>query len=108
MLVIVVWVCFYFSVTLFVHCRVGRTARIGEKGEAILFLQPVEIDYLRDLELHGVSLTEYPFQKVLDGFPVNGEKPLKRKPISLDMHPWIMSVQRTLENYIASEVTCTF
>ena len=108
MLVIVVWVCFYFSVTLVVHCRVGRTARIGEKGEAILFLQPVEIDYLRDLELHGVSLTEYPFQKVLDGFPVNGEKPLKRKPISLDMHPWIMSVQRTLENYVASEVTCTF
>jgi len=86
----------------YVH-RVGRTARIGEKGEALLFLQPVEIDYLRDLELHGVSLTEYPFQKVLDGFPVNGDKPLKRKPISLDMHPWIMSVQRTLENYIASE-----
>ncbi|KAI5021068.1 hypothetical protein ZWY2020_054478 [Hordeum vulgare] len=88
----------------YVH-RVGRTARIGEKGEALLFLQPVEIDYLRDLELHGVSLTEYPFQKVLDGFPVNGEKPLKRKPISLDMHPWILSVQRTLENYVASEAT---
>uniref|UniRef100_A0A452XMB3 ATP-dependent RNA helicase n=2 Tax=Aegilops tauschii subsp. strangulata TaxID=200361 RepID=A0A452XMB3_AEGTS len=88
----------------YVH-RVGRTARIGEKGEALLFLQPVELDYLKDLELHGVSLTEYPFQKVLDGFPVNGEKPLKRKPISLDMHPWILSVQRTLENYVASEAT---
>ncbi|KAL6620281.1 hypothetical protein ACP70R_035420 [Stipagrostis hirtigluma subsp. patula] len=86
----------------YVH-RVGRTARIGEKGEALLFLQPVEIDYLKDLESHGVSLTEYPFQKVLDSFPVNGQKPYKRKQISLDMHPWIMSLQRSLEGFVAAE-----
>ena len=84
--------------------RVGRTARIGEKGEALLFLQPIELDYLKDLELHGVSLTEYPFQKVLDSFPVNGQKPHKRKQISLDMHPWIMSLQRSLEGFVAAEV----
>ncbi|KAJ1298220.1 hypothetical protein BS78_01G437100 [Paspalum vaginatum] len=86
----------------YVH-RVGRTARIGEKGEALLFLQPIELDYLKDLELHGVSLTEYPFQKVLDSFPINGEKPHKRKQISLDMHPWIMSLQRSLEGFVAAE-----
>ncbi|KAL5232076.1 hypothetical protein ABZP36_030852 [Zizania latifolia] len=86
----------------YVH-RVGRTARIGEKGEALLFLQHVEIDYLRDLELHGASLTEYPLQKVLDSFPVNGQRLHKRKQISLDMHPWIMSLQRTLESFVASE-----
>nr|AGT16757.1 ATP-dependent RNA helicase [Saccharum hybrid cultivar R570] len=86
----------------YVH-RVGRTARIGEKGEALLFLQPVELDYLKDLELHGVSLTEYPFQKVLDSFPVNGQKPHKRKLISLDMHPWIMSLQRSLEAFVTAE-----
>ncbi|PAN19433.1 hypothetical protein PAHAL_3G272900 [Panicum hallii] len=86
----------------YVH-RVGRTARIGEKGEALLFLQPIELDYLKDLESHGVSLTEYPFQKVLDSFPVNGQKPHKRKIISLDMHPWIMSLQRSLEGFVAAE-----
>ncbi|CAD6272075.1 unnamed protein product [Miscanthus lutarioriparius] len=86
----------------YVH-RVGRTARIGEKGEALLFLQPIELDYLKDLELHGVSLTEYPFQRVLDSFPVNGQKPHKRKQISLDMHPWIMSLQRSLEGFVAAE-----
>ncbi|OQU78038.1 hypothetical protein SORBI_3009G143800 [Sorghum bicolor] len=86
----------------YVH-RVGRTARIGEKGEALLFLQPIELDYLKDLELHGVSLTEYPFQRVLDSFPVNGQKPHKRKLISLDMHPWIMSLQRSLEAFVAAE-----
>lgn len=88
----------------YVH-RVGRTARIGEKGEALLFLQPIELDYLKDLELHGVSLTEYPFQKVLDSFPVNGERPRKRKEISLDMHPWIMSLQRLLEGFVVAEDT---
>ncbi|CAN6346766.1 unnamed protein product [Urochloa humidicola] len=86
----------------YVH-RVGRTARIGEKGEALLFLQPIELDYLKDLESHGVSLTEYPFQKVLDSFPVNGQKPHKRKMIYLDMHPWIMSLQRSLEGFVAAE-----
>uniref|UniRef100_A0A0D9WBY3 ATP-dependent RNA helicase n=1 Tax=Leersia perrieri TaxID=77586 RepID=A0A0D9WBY3_9ORYZ len=86
----------------YVH-RVGRTARIGEKGEALLFLQPIETDYLRDLQLHGASLTEYPLQKVLDSFPVNGQRLLKRKQISLDTHPWIMSLQRALENFVASE-----
>ncbi|KAK3135516.1 hypothetical protein QOZ80_5BG0419890 [Eleusine coracana subsp. coracana] len=86
----------------YVH-RVGRTARIGEKGEALLFLQPVELDYLQDLERHGVSLTEYPFQKVLDSFPAIGQKPYKRKQISLDMHPWIMSLQRSLEGFVAAE-----
>ncbi|NP_001169005.1 DEAD-box ATP-dependent RNA helicase 17 [Zea mays] len=86
----------------YVH-RVGRTARIGEKGEALLFMQPIELDYLKDLELHGVSLTEYPLQRVLDSFPVNGQKPHKRKQISLDMHPCIMSLQRSLEGFVAAE-----
>ncbi|KAG8066929.1 hypothetical protein GUJ93_ZPchr0005g15594 [Zizania palustris] len=88
----------------YVH-RVGRTARIGEKGEALLFLQPVEIDYLGDLKLHGALLTEYPLQKVLDSFPVNGQRLHKRKQISLDMHPWIMSLQRALESFVTSEDT---
>lgn len=95
---------FQISATLFVYFRVGRTARIGEKGEALLFLQPIETDYLRDLELHGASLTEYPLQKVLDSFPVNGQRLQKRKQISLDMHPWIMSLQRALESFVTSEV----
>jgi ATP-dependent RNA helicase DDX31/DBP7 len=96
---------FQVSATLFVYFRVGRTARIGEKGEALLFLQPIETDYLRDLELHGASLTEYPLQKVLDSFPVNGQRLHKRKQISLDMHPWIMSLQRALESFVTSEDT---
>ncbi|KAG6750976.1 hypothetical protein POTOM_045491 [Populus tomentosa] len=40
-------------------CRVGLTALLGEEGDSLLFLQPVEVDYLQDLEKHGVSLINF-------------------------------------------------
>ncbi|XP_072961311.1 DEAD-box ATP-dependent RNA helicase 17 [Typha angustifolia] len=85
----------------YVH-RVGRTARLGEEGEALLFLQPVEIDYLHDLEHHGVSLKEYPIQKVLDSFPLQGQH-YNKKVISVDLHPWVLYLQRALESFILAE-----
>ncbi|CAA6659292.1 unnamed protein product [Spirodela intermedia] len=65
--------------TEYVH-RVGRTARLGEKGEALLFLQP-----------SSVSLVEFPLQKVIDGLSAS----------SLDTHPWIMALQKAVENFIS-------
>ncbi|KAI9197430.1 P-loop containing nucleoside triphosphate hydrolase protein [Polychytrium aggregatum] len=41
----------------YVH-RIGRTARIGREGEAILFLLPSEIEYLDILKSHELLLTE--------------------------------------------------
>ena len=46
-----------FGATFNLCCRVGRTARLGERGDSLLFLQPVEMDYLQHLEKHGVSRT---------------------------------------------------
>lgn len=86
------------------QCRVGRTARLGEKGESLLFLQPVEIDYLQDLEKHGVSLTEYPILKVLDSFPLYGQKNYTKKSVFLDSHPWVLCLQKALEAFIMSKV----
>ncbi|PFX33563.1 putative ATP-dependent RNA helicase DDX31 [Stylophora pistillata] len=37
----------------YVH-RVGRTARIGLKGNALLFLTPAEVEYLDILKQHGI------------------------------------------------------
>lgn len=89
--------------TEYVH-RVGRTARLGERGDSLLFLQPVEMDYLQDLEKHGVSLTEYPLAKVIDGFSyyIQGH-PRHKKFVSLDMHPLLLSLQKALESFISSE-----
>ncbi len=39
----------------YVH-RVGRTARLGRRGEAALFLQPHELDYIETLRRHGVVI----------------------------------------------------
>ncbi|CAJ1975729.1 unnamed protein product [Sphenostylis stenocarpa] len=88
--------------TEYVH-RVGRTARLGEKGESLLFLQPVEMDYLQDLEKHGVSLTEYPALKVLDSFPLYGQKSYTKKSVFLESHPWVLCLQKALEAFILSK-----
>ncbi|OMO88618.1 hypothetical protein CCACVL1_08294 [Corchorus capsularis] len=88
--------------TEYVH-RVGRTARIGERGESLLFLQPIEVDYLKDLEKHGVSLTEYPLPKILDSFPLHGQTRHVKKFVSLESHPWVVSLQKELESYILAE-----
>eukprot|EP00262_Sarcandra_glabra_P002828 TRINITY_DN13208_c0_g1_i2.p1 TRINITY_DN13208_c0_g1~~TRINITY_DN13208_c0_g1_i2.p1 ORF type:complete len:587 (+),score=88.46 TRINITY_DN13208_c0_g1_i2:222-1982(+) len=88
--------------TEYVH-RVGRTARLGEKGDALLFLQSVEMDYLKDLQKHGVSLKEFPLLKVLNSFPLHGQKHHIKKPIALEMHPWLLSLHRALESFISAE-----
>ncbi|KNA09943.1 hypothetical protein SOVF_148790 [Spinacia oleracea] len=88
--------------TEYVH-RVGRTARLGRKGDALLFLQPVEKGYLDELEKHGVSLTEYPLQKVLDSLPLYGQKHLARKFVAIEMHPWLLDLQMALEDFIYAE-----
>ncbi|KAI3701371.1 hypothetical protein L6452_26388 [Arctium lappa] len=89
--------------TEYVH-RVGRTARLGERGDSLLFLQPIEADYLQELKKHGVLLTEYPLLKLLDGFPLYGLKQHVKKFVSIEMHPWVLCLQRSLEFFISTEV----
>jgi len=60
----------------YIH-RVGRTARAGTSGKALLFLLPSELSFLKYLKLNKVSLNEY-------SFPTNK----------------IMNVQAKLENVI--------
>ncbi|TXG49947.1 hypothetical protein EZV62_025822 [Acer yangbiense] len=88
--------------TEYVH-RVGRTARLGQRGDSLLFLQPIEVDYLQDLEKHGVSLAEYPLMKVLDSFPLYGQVPRGKKFVSVDLHPWVLTLQKALESFILAE-----
>ena len=77
---------------------------MGEKGDSLLFLQPVEVDYLQALEKHGVSLTEYPILKMLDSFSSYGLMHRNKKVVSLDLHPWVLFLQVALESFIAAQV----
>ena len=49
----------------YVH-RVGRTARVGHKGKAVIFLEPCEIEYLKELNKLGISLHELKLESVMD------------------------------------------
>ncbi|KAH9305841.1 hypothetical protein KI387_010245, partial [Taxus chinensis] len=87
----------------YVH-RVGRTARLGQKGEAILFLQPIELDYLKELQKHGVPLNELSVKRVLDHIQVSGIKNHKQgKWTAVEMHPGALSMQKALESFIIME-----
>ncbi|EPS57535.1 hypothetical protein M569_17282, partial [Genlisea aurea] len=89
--------------TEYVH-RVGRTARLDDKGYSLLFLQPAEVDYLVDLKTHGVTLTEYPILKILNNFvQLNSQNHHPQNTprfLSMDVHPWLLTLQRALESFI--------
>ncbi|KAF3439721.1 hypothetical protein FNV43_RR17999 [Rhamnella rubrinervis] len=88
--------------TEYVH-RVGRTARLDQRGDSLLFLQPVEMDYLQHLGKHGVPLTEYPLLKVLGSFPSYGKNHHNKKFVSIESHPWVLPLQQALEAFILAE-----
>ncbi|KAL8575722.1 hypothetical protein ACOMHN_055911 [Nucella lapillus] len=71
----------------YVH-RVGRTARAGRQGNALLFLMPGETDYLRELNTMHISLREMSMKEILitllsaiPGLPhlhINNKRPMPR------------------------------
>lgn len=48
----------------YVH-RVGRTARVGKQGHALLFIMPAEVQYLKSLAGHGISMEEINMADIL-------------------------------------------
>jgi len=45
--------------------KVGRTARIGQQGSSLMFLQPSEKDYLEKLSAQSIILSEYTLDNLL-------------------------------------------
>nr|CAD7394282.1 unnamed protein product [Timema cristinae] len=53
------------STSDYVH-RVGRTARVGSQGSALLFLAPGEAEFVRNLENRTVRLREQKMESILE------------------------------------------
>jgi ATP-dependent RNA helicase DDX55/SPB4 len=53
--------------TQFVH-RVGRTARMGKKGESIIFLSQHENDYVEYLNVKKIPVTQYDSSSITDEY----------------------------------------
>ena len=56
----------------YVH-RVGRTARLGASGEAILMLMPSERDYVALLQQHGMKLEEHSLDRLMKSLKTSME-----------------------------------
>eukprot|EP00457_Paulinella_chromatophora_P002501 gb/GEZN01002506.1/.p1 GENE.gb/GEZN01002506.1/~~gb/GEZN01002506.1/.p1 ORF type:complete len:780 (-),score=163.54 gb/GEZN01002506.1/:91-2430(-) len=70
----------------YIH-RVGRTARMGRQGKAVLFLLPSELGYLKELEKHGIQLQLVPVPSVLNGLKTPSILPMEGQPNSTALRP---------------------
>ncbi|XP_059487931.1 probable ATP-dependent RNA helicase DDX31 [Neocloeon triangulifer] len=77
----------------YVH-RVGRTARVGHKGSAVIFLALSELGYVTKLEEHGIRLKEMDATKVLDELLKLVPREVEQKRIRGSRHK---TAQRSVE-----------
>lgn len=84
--------------------RVGRSARIGHEGEALLLVLPSELAYVDVLRGLGAPLTQRPLEQFLDVL-VGGRKPGRAVLDDVMRHPAVGPFQRCVEGAVNSEPT---
>ena len=91
------------TVADYIH-RVGRTARAGSGGQALLFLTPAEVDYIQMLNDQKIKVTMVEMEsllKVLHGNVINllgGSLPRGKVPHSVQESA--IALQRKMEMYV--------
>jgi ATP-dependent RNA helicase DDX31/DBP7 len=70
--------------------RIGRTARLGHKGEAVIFLQPHEMLYTRMLEKYELNLQQIKGETILEHLIVEFQSKTIRDPI--EAATWLQNV----------------
>jgi len=84
----------------YVH-RVGRTARVGHAGEAMLMLLPSERSFVQTLAARGAHLTEQPLMPLLDSLP--SDKHGYSRPSSAETHPATHGMHRRVNSVVHSD-----
>jgi len=93
------------AVAEYVH-RVGRTARMGRKGDAMLFLLPSEMEYAGLLQQSGAHIEPEPLKPCLDALPVHREMQVPRTKGTQwqpDSHPLAIDMLHRLTEAVANE-----
>uniref|UniRef100_A0A6Q2ZC95 ATP-dependent RNA helicase n=1 Tax=Esox lucius TaxID=8010 RepID=A0A6Q2ZC95_ESOLU len=93
----------------YVH-RVGRTARIGEKGSSLLFLTPAETAYVTSLANHNISISEMKLETILstlmldDRFTVRGKYDSKSSgALEQEVRERATVLQTEFENFVHAD-----
>lgn len=89
----------------YVH-RVGRTARIGLKGNALLFLTPAEVAYLETLKQRGIRLQELLIDDILETLaitPDNRNRQKGKNTIDQRARESATKLQNSFEDYVISD-----
>eukprot|EP01025_Chloroclados_australasicus_P000997 TRINITY_DN10319_c0_g1_i1.p2 TRINITY_DN10319_c0_g1~~TRINITY_DN10319_c0_g1_i1.p2 ORF type:complete len:396 (+),score=43.53 TRINITY_DN10319_c0_g1_i1:124-1188(+) len=87
----------------YIH-RVGRTARIGHEGEALLFLQQSELGYLEVLREHDIQVSQVELLGALDILPVLDAQNQKKKGDSYHRTPESHYAARVLQSRLCQGV----
>ncbi|XP_074654418.1 ATP-dependent DNA helicase DDX31-like [Tubulanus polymorphus] len=82
----------------YVH-RVGRTARAGSAGSALLFLAPSEVEYVKTLSDHKISMEEIAVNTILQSLLLHNMK--RSNPKSIEDQA--TALQMTFETYVNSD-----
>jgi len=86
----------------YVH-RVGRTARIGSKGSAVIFLLPSEAGFIQQLEKDNIPLMEMRLEMVLDKLQKTGITNTKTGAKAATMEEAATNLQIRIENAVLRE-----
>lgn len=85
----------------YVH-RVGRTARFGASGEAIIFLCPEELGYLGYMKGLGITLKEEKVISLLNTY-LRKDNKVTAGELPLDMHTGAFTLHKSLLNTVSSD-----
>lgn len=85
----------------YVH-RVGRTARMGQAGDAVLLLLPSERPYIDLLHHKGVLLQQEQLAPILRDLQREAGSDKGRKPMP-DVEMWAAMMQKNLCNIVAGQ-----
>lgn len=72
--------------------RIGRTARLGMKGNAVIFLMPHELPYSKLLEKYNINLQEIPAGKVFNYILKNIETEKMKANNPLEAGSWLQNL----------------
>ncbi|GBG77810.1 hypothetical protein CBR_g25741 [Chara braunii] len=95
----------------YVH-RVGRTARLGQKGESVLFLMACELEYLKLLDCHNVTLSHLRVIDVFKTIPFSVQRSKHKRgkhgaghkaAADPEIHEGALWIQNKLEGTVASK-----